>query len=81
MDDHTPAWTLPQIDPARCTACGMCVQCCPTAAVELIAGQATIVRPWACTFCEICENYCPTGAIARPFTIIFAPNRFTTLSS
>lgn len=67
-----PSWPLPLIDARRCTACGRCVQLCPTRAVELRGGCAAIVRPAACTFCEVCETYCPSGAIGRPFAIVFA---------
>ena len=64
---------LPLIDLRRCTGCGICAQLCPTHAVELLHGKATITRPDACSFCEVCETYCPSGAIGRPFTIGFAP--------
>lgn len=64
---------LPLIDHNRCTGCGLCEQLCPTHAVEVYAGKATIVRPADCTFCEVCESYCPVGAIGRPFAIVFAP--------
>lgn len=70
-----PEWVLPLIDLARCTGCGECVRRCPTQAVALVAGHATIVRPEACSYCEVCESYCPTAAIGRPFTISFAPPR------
>lgn len=63
---------LPLIDLQRCTGCGFCEALCPTAAVEVVAGQAVIVRPSDCTFCEICETYCPEGAIGRPFRVVFA---------
>jgi NAD-dependent dihydropyrimidine dehydrogenase PreA subunit len=66
---------LPLIDKQRCTGCGVCVECCPTRAVDLCGGKAFIARPADCTFCEICETYCPTGAIGRPFHIVFAPPR------
>ena len=63
---------LPVIDLQLCNGCGMCVELCPTNAVELRDNRASIVRPEACSFCEVCEQYCPTGAIGRPFTIVFA---------
>ncbi|GAB4433669.1 MAG: 4Fe-4S binding protein [Chloroflexi bacterium OHK40] len=66
---------LPSINLARCTGCARCVELCPTHAVELCDGKATIVRPADCTFCEVCESYCPEEAIGRAFTISFAlPN-------
>lgn len=75
MNANQTDWTLPFIDVARCTGCGVCVERCPTRAVEVHDGSAVIVRPWACTFCEVCETYCPTGAIGRPFVIVFAPDQ------
>jgi ferredoxin len=73
MAKSEAGWTLPRIDLARCTGCGLCEQLCPTHAVEIHDGRATIVRPEECNFCEVCETYCPEGAIGRPFTILFAP--------
>ncbi|MFO7170714.1 MAG: 4Fe-4S binding protein [Chloroflexota bacterium] len=69
--EPTP-WILPIIDLRRCTGCGKCEELCPTHAVAVQGGKATIVRPQDCSFCEICESYCPEGAIGRPFTISFA---------
>lgn len=68
---NAPTYILPQIDPRRCTGCGICEERCPTNAVEVHQQLATVVRPADCTFCEICEGYCPEGAIGRPFTIVF----------
>jgi ferredoxin len=65
--------TLPLIDLRRCNGCGVCVELCPTNAVELRGGKAAITRPAACTFCPLCESYCPEGAIGRPFSVVFAP--------
>jgi MinD superfamily P-loop ATPase len=67
--------TLPLIDPARCTGCGVCEQLCPTHAIEMRDGRAAIVRPADCSFCDVCESYCPEHAIGRPFMIVFAPDQ------
>ncbi len=66
---------LPLIDLARCSGCALCVELCPTRAVELRDGKAAVVRPADCTFCDVCESYCPEGAIGRPFLVVFAPAR------
>lgn len=70
MNEKT--WPLPLINLQLCNGCGECEARCPTEAVEVLHGQAVIVRPEDCTYCEICESYCPEGAIGRPFTIRFA---------
>jgi ferredoxin len=70
-----PNWTLPMIDPQRCTGCGDCQDYCPTQAVALIDKLAVIIHPEACTFCDRCERLCPAEAISRPFTIQFAPQQ------
>jgi NAD-dependent dihydropyrimidine dehydrogenase PreA subunit len=69
---HEPhKMSLPQITMQRCTGCGLCVEVCPTRAVELARNRPVIVRPEACTYCDVCESYCPEGAIERPFVITF----------
>jgi ferredoxin len=71
MQSHK-SWSLPHINKAHCTGCGICAQSCPTQAVVVRGGTAAIIHPSECTFCEICEARCPSGAIGRPFTITFA---------
>lgn len=73
MAARSADWTLPLIDPQRCSGCGQCERLCPTQAVDVHEGRALIVRPEDCTFCEVCEALCPERAIGRPFTIRFAP--------
>lgn len=72
MTPETDQRALPVIRLYRCTGCGLCAELCPTHAVEVRAGKASIVRPDDCTFCEVCESYCPEEAIGRPFSIAFA---------
>jgi NAD-dependent dihydropyrimidine dehydrogenase PreA subunit len=64
----------PIIDEELCTGCGDCVATCPTAALEVVEGKATMVRPDDCNYCTECESFCPEGAIACGFEIVFAEN-------
>jgi formate hydrogenlyase subunit 6/NADH:ubiquinone oxidoreductase subunit I len=66
---------LPMIDPARCTGCRLCVELCPTQALDQVDGKAALVYPQRCTYCTICEDICPENAIALPFLIVLAHNR------
>ena len=61
---------LPLINEEICTGCGKCVEACPSGALDLVEGHATIVRPELCSYCGDCEELCPKGAIARPFEVI-----------
>ncbi|MEA3376249.1 MAG: 4Fe-4S binding protein [Chloroflexota bacterium] len=64
-------WVLPEIDLERCDQCGLCVEHCPTDAVEMGPDGPSIVRPRDCTYCTDCEAMCPEGAIACPFEIVW----------
>lgn len=46
----------------RCTGCGACVEVCPTGALYLVEGKATIDRA-LCRECKACLAACPDGAI------------------
>jgi len=61
---------MPVIDLERCDGCGLCVKLCPTGALALHHGIATVVRPEACNYTGLCERICPMKAIQRPFEIV-----------
>jgi len=60
----------PEVNQETCTGCGDCVDFCPTGAVAIIDGKATVVKPEACNYCTECETICPTGSIRCPFEIV-----------
>ena len=56
--------TLPVVDLSRCLGCGTCVAACPEDGVlELVHGQAVVVRAARCVGVAACERECPVGAI------------------
>lgn len=59
-----------RVDPSRCTACGLCMEVCPTANIaKNAAGQPEWDR--RCLMCLSCEMKCPeraiTSAVSRTF--------------
>jgi Fe-S-cluster-containing hydrogenase component 2 len=46
----------------NCTGCGACLEVCPTGAIFLVEGKATVDGA-LCRGCEACLAACPTGAI------------------
>ena len=62
---HEARLQQPVVDLSRCLGCGTCVAACPEDGVlELIHGQAMVVRGARCQGISACERECPAGAIA-----------------
>jgi MinD superfamily P-loop ATPase len=53
------------IDPAACTACGLCAEMCRFGAVSGGPAQYRI-DPLKCEGCKVCVQFCPAGAIRFP---------------
>lgn len=51
-----------QIDRARCTGCGACMESCPNEALEIQDGFARVFAE-RCTECGTCVEVCPQGAV------------------
>ncbi len=51
------------LDSEVCTGCGACVDVCPHAVFDIVAGKALIVRRGACMECGACSRNCPVVAI------------------
>lgn len=62
--------SVPEVNQEICTGCGDCVNYCPSGAVAVVNGKATVVNADACDYCTECETICPSGAIKCPFEII-----------
>ncbi|NDY41821.1 CoB--CoM heterodisulfide reductase iron-sulfur subunit A family protein [Dissulfurirhabdus thermomarina] len=55
------------VDPARCTACGVCEAVCPYHAVTVDpAAGAAVVDPGLCKGCGACTAGCRSGAVTLP---------------
>lgn len=61
-EERTCIMGKPVVDPDLCTACGICVDECPTSALEL-GDIAVLARPDDCTECGTCADVCPNEAI------------------
>jgi ferredoxin len=51
-----------RVDTQLCSACGQCVEVCPTEAVSLL--ETAVVDERQCIGCGTCVEECPTGAMA-----------------
>lgn len=54
------------VDPAKCIACAICINQCPTDAITADADGKAVIEPDLCIACGICANVCPVDAIFVP---------------
>ena len=61
---HKAQLQHPLIDLSRCLGCATCVAACPEDGIlEIVHGQAVVVRGARCQGIAACERECPVGAI------------------
>ena len=71
MEMHMENWALPEIDLVLCSRCGICVERCPTSAVQMGPQGPFIALPAGCTYCADCEALCPQHAITCVYEIVW----------
>ena len=58
-----------QLDPEKCTGCGLCARDCPASALKLVkeskSNYKLIYNPARCAYCGQCELSCHRGAISH----------------
>ena len=57
----------PELDPAKCVGCGVCVKMCPPKSLSLVKGRPAFDLPH-CIRCFCCQEHCPKGAITPRMT-------------
>ncbi|MBN1917687.1 MAG: 4Fe-4S binding protein [Verrucomicrobia bacterium] len=57
-----PRRPKPIVSAERCTGCGICLDICPTEAIVVVNGTATISDD--CIGCGVCVAECPNGALS-----------------
>ena len=65
-----------QVNPDLCTGCGVCVETCPSGAIQL-SEQRAVIDEALCTECEACLEACPNGAITAFFAPVRKPSNVT----
>jgi len=59
---------VPQVDEAKCTACGRCAEVCQFNAIAVV-GQKVLVFPELCHGCGSCTINCPECAITEALNV------------
>jgi len=66
------AFSLVQVDPLKCQACGTCDDVCQTGAIQAVNDQGIrqVLDPAACINCGQCLVNCPFGAIYEEVSFV-----------
>ncbi len=70
--DTTEQNQVIHVDRDRCDGCAMCIDTCPTNALEIVANKnrpgkkIVFVHPKLCKGCGVCQATCPKEALFLP---------------
>ncbi len=64
MDLYIKGVSTLKIDAGKCVGCGLCLEVCPRAVIELRDGRAHAAVKDACIECGACARNCPFGAVS-----------------
>jgi NADH-quinone oxidoreductase subunit F len=53
----------PEVNPAKCKGCELCVKACPTSAITGEKKKVHAINPELCIKCGACATACKLGAI------------------
>lgn len=65
--------TFTEIDIERCTQCGICIEACPSDAMEMGEESSLVSYPGRCISCGHCAAVCPEDAISASASNARAP--------
>ncbi len=51
------------LNPQKCVGCGLCVEVCPHAVLQMANGRVRIADRGACMECGACARNCPAAAL------------------
>ena len=63
MHENSPVG-IARVRHELCRGCGICTTRCPTGAIQILSGRATVSSD-RCRGCMICASTCPQGAIVN----------------